>query len=49
VYSHVVMELYEDKAAIAVHGASTQFKVASAKFDDLLAGAPNITNMEVIG
>jgi quinol monooxygenase YgiN len=43
------MELYEDKAAITAHGASAHFKAAGAKFGDLLAGAPEITSMEVIG
>jgi|TARA_B110000090_G_scaffold65804_1_gene75373 quinol monooxygenase YgiN len=47
--NYVVMELYEDKAAIAAHGASAHFKAAGAKFGDLLAGAPEITSMEVIG
>ena len=46
---YVVMELYEDQAAVAAHAESAHFKVAGAEFGGLMAGAPEITRMEVIG
>ena len=46
--NYVVMELYEDQAAIVAHGESTHFKAAVAKFGGLMAGAPEITRMEVV-
>ena len=47
--NYVVMELYEDQAAITAHGESAHFKAAGAKFGGLMAGAPEITRMEVVG
>ena len=46
---YVVMELYEDQAAVAAHAESAHFKAAGAEFGGLMAGAPEITRMEVIG
>ena len=46
---YVVMELYEDQAAVAAHAESAHFKAAGAEFGGLMAGAPEITRMKVIG
>ena len=46
---YVVMELYEDADALAAHGASDHFKAAGAKFAGVMAGAPDIQRLEVIG
>lgn len=46
---YAVMELYEDEAALAAHGASDHFKAAGAKFAGLMAGRPDIKRFEVIG
>lgn len=46
---YVMMELYESAEAIAAHGQSEHFKAAGKKFAGLMAGAPEITRMQVIG
>jgi quinol monooxygenase YgiN len=46
---YVVMELYEDADALAAHGASDHFKAAGAKFAGVMAGAPDIQRLEVVG
>jgi quinol monooxygenase YgiN len=46
---YVVMELYENQAAIAAHTESAHSKAAGAEFGGLMAGAPEISRMEVIG
>ena len=45
----LVMELYEDEAAMAAHGQSEHFKAAGAGFKGLMGGAPEIIRMEVVG
>lgn len=47
--NYIVLELYEDEAALAAHGASEHFKAAGAGFKGLMAGAPEITRLTVIG
>ena len=47
--NYVVMELYEDAAALEAHGKSEHFKAAGAGFAGLMAGAPDIQRLEVIG
>ena len=46
---YVVMELYTDAAAIEAHGSSEHFRAAGKRFAGLMAGAPEIERMEVIG
>jgi len=46
---YVVMELYTDAAAIEAHGKSDHFRAAGRKFAGLMAGAPDIQRMDVIG
>lgn len=47
--NYVVMELYDDEAALAAHGASDHFKAAGAKFAGVMAGRPDIQRMTVVG
>ncbi len=47
--SYYVMELYDDEEALAAHGQSEHFKASGAKFKGLMAGAPEITRMTVVG
>ena len=47
--NYVVMELYANAEAIAAHGQSEHFKAAGKKFAGVMAGAPEIQRMEVVG
>lgn len=47
--NYLVLELYKDEAALAAHGASEHFKAAGAGFRGLMAGAPDITRLTVVG
>ena len=47
--NYVVMELYEDAAALAAHGESEHFKAAGAKFAGVMGGRPEIQRLEVVG
>jgi len=47
--NYIVLELYKDEAALAAHGASDHFKAAGAGFKGLMAGAPEITRLTVVG
>ncbi len=47
--NYIVLELYRDEAALAAHGASEHFKAAGAGFKGLMAGAPEITRLQVVG
>ena len=47
--NYVVMELYEDEAALAAHGQSDHFKASGAAFKGLMGGPPEITRMQVVG
>jgi quinol monooxygenase YgiN len=46
---YVVMELYDDAEALKAHGQSDHFKAAGKKFAGLMAGAPEIQRMQVVG
>lgn len=46
---YVVMELYDDAEALKAHGQSDHFKAAGKKFAGLMAGAPDIQRMQVVG
>lgn len=46
---YLVMELYEDEAALAAHGQSDHFKASGASFKGLMGGAPEIVRMTVLG
>jgi len=46
---YAVMELYDDDAALAAHGASDHFKAAGASFAGLMAGRPDIKRFDVVG
>ena len=47
--NYIVMELYEDQAALDAHGASEHFKAAGPKFAGVMAGRPDIQRLEVVG
>jgi len=47
--NYIVLELYKDQAAVDAHGSSEHFKAAGAGFRGLMAGAPEITRLEVVG
>ena len=46
---YVMLELYESAEALAAHGQSDHFKAAGKKFAGVMAGAPKIERLEVIG
>ena len=43
------MELYEDADALASHSQSEHFKAAGPKFAGVMAGAPDIQRLEIVG
>jgi quinol monooxygenase YgiN len=45
---YVVLELYADDQALAVHRDSDHFKAAGARFAGLMAGRPEIERLEVV-
>lgn len=47
--NYLVMELYASAEALAAHGQSDHFKAAGPKFAGLMAGAPAIQRLEVVG
>ncbi len=47
--NYLMMEIYETEEDLAAHGQSEHFKASGASFKGLMAGAPEITRMEVIG
>ncbi len=47
--NYVVMELYEDEAALAAHGKSDHFKAAGASFASVMGGPPEIQRLQVVG
>jgi quinol monooxygenase YgiN len=47
--TYIVMELYDSEEALAAHGKSDHFRAAGAKLGAVMAGAPDIKRMEVIG
>ena len=46
---YVVMELYEDQAALDAHGKTDYFKAAGAKMAGCFAGAPALEFFDSIG
>ena len=47
--NYLVLELYETAEDLAAHGQSEHFKAAGASFRGLMAGAPEIQRLEVVG
>jgi quinol monooxygenase YgiN len=45
---YLMMELYDDAAALAAHGKGEGFKAAAAKLAGVMAGRPEVTKYEVI-
>jgi quinol monooxygenase YgiN len=46
---YLVLELYEDAAALAAHGQSEHFKAWGPKFAGLTTGRPEIQRLTVVG
>jgi len=46
--SYVMIELYEDEAALAAHGQSDGFKAAAAKLGGLMGGRPEVQRLTVV-
>ena len=47
--NYLMLELYKDAEAMDAHGKSEHFRAAGAGFKGLMAGAPEITRLEVVG
>lgn len=47
--NYLMLELYRDEAALAAHGQSEHFKASGRSFKGLMAGAPQIQRLRVIG
>ena len=47
--NYIVMEIYEDEAALEAHGKSDHFRESGAGFKGIMAGPPELTRMTVIG
>lgn len=47
--NYLVLELYDNAEALAAHGQSEHFKASGASFKGLMAGAPDIQRLEVVG
>jgi len=46
---YLVLELYDNEAALTAHGQSAHFKAAGAKFAGLMAGRPELQRLTVVG
>lgn len=46
---YLMLELYDNEAALAAHGQTAHFKAAGPKFAGLMAGRPEIQQLKVIG
>ncbi|HSG90073.1 MAG TPA: putative quinol monooxygenase [Pseudomonadales bacterium] len=46
---YLVMELYEDEAALEAHGKTTHFKELGAALGPYMAGRPEISRLQVVG
>ncbi len=46
---YVMMELYQTQEDVEAHGKTEHLKSAQASFKGLMAGAPDIQRLEVIG
>jgi quinol monooxygenase YgiN len=47
--NYVVLELYETQEDLDAHGQTEHFKASGASFRGVMAGAPEIQRLEVIG
>ncbi len=47
--TYTFIELYTDQDALTLHGTTPYFKAAGPKFAAVLAGAPQIEHMDVVG
>ncbi len=47
--NYLMLELYKDAESLAAHGQSEHFKASGPSFKGLMAGAPDIQRLEVIG
>jgi quinol monooxygenase YgiN len=47
--NYVVLELYETQEDLDAHGKTEHFKASGASFRGVMAGAPEIQRLEVIG
>jgi quinol monooxygenase YgiN len=47
--NYLMLELYENEAALAAHGQSEHFRASGRSFKGLMAGAPQIQRLQVIG
>jgi quinol monooxygenase YgiN len=47
--NYLVLELYDDDAALAAHGQSEHFKASGRSFKGLMAGPPQIQRLQVVG
>ncbi|MFU8815442.1 MAG: putative quinol monooxygenase [Pseudomonadales bacterium] len=46
---YLMLELYDSAEALAAHGKSEHFRAAGKRFAGVMAGAPEIQRLEVIG
>ncbi len=46
--NYLMLELYDDEAALAAHGKSDHFKAAGPRFAGVLGGRPELTQLQVI-
>ncbi len=47
--NYLMLELYQDEGSLAAHGQSEHFKASGRSFKGLMAGAPQIQRLQVIG
>ena len=47
--NYLVLELYDTEEDLAAHGETEHFKASGASFRGLMAGAPEIQRLDVIG
>ncbi len=47
--NYLMLELYDSAEDLAAHGQTEHFKASGPKFKGLMAGAPDIQRLEVIG
>ena len=47
--NYLMMELYDSEEDLAAHGKTEHFKASGPKFKGLMAGAPDIQRLQVIG
>ena len=46
--NYVVLELYEDEAALKAHGESEHFRASGAGFKGIMGGPPDIQRLSVV-